>query len=161
MIRPTRSVGIRLCLKGLEPASRCAIGTFKGSIMALSNLASRFAGAEVPRNSQDGGMLDCKSMKSSDDFSDDLMNTCLFHIDIGMMFHWIPTNSRDISDFRCFEKNSFEWQGHETSHRCSSSTGRLVPTFSWIWMGRLPHPSCIRCCHGLMFSLGVPSQAFQ
>lgn len=162
MIRPTRSVGIRLCLKGLEPASRCAIGAFKGSIMALlSNLASRFAGAEVPRNSQDGGMLDCKSMKSSDDFSDDLMNKCLFHIDIGMMFHWIPMDSRDISDFRCFEENSFEWQGHETSHRCSSSTGRLVPTFSWIWMERLPHPSCIRCCHGLMFSLGVPSQAFQ
>ena len=91
-------MGISLCLKGLEPASRCAIGTFKGSIMALSNLASRFAGAEVPRNSQDGGMLDCKSMKSSDDFSDDLMNKCLFHhIDCFIGFQWIPETSR-ISD---------------------------------------------------------------
>jgi hypothetical protein len=111
MIWPTRSVGIRLCLKGLEPASRCAIGTFKGSIMALANLASRFAGAEVPRNSQDGGMLDCKSMKSSDDFSDDLMNKCLFHIDCFIGFLWNPMDSRDISDFRCLKTTPLSGRG--------------------------------------------------
>ena len=153
VIRPTRSVGIRFCLmpKPLEPASRCAIGTFNGSSKSGFTICRCWAPTEQPRWRD--AWLQFNEEQQWFFWGSDLM--------ISDEKIW-----KNVCSIR-FQRSriSYARQGHETSHRCSSSTGRLVPTFSWmIWMVEqwpMPHPSCIRCCHGLMFSLGVPSQAFQ